>query len=85
MGPLLLSRVAHMNDAEGTPASDPDETAAFETTMRQHRRLMEQMADREHWEVDPLWLKVGRAIAFVAISFVAVAGIAFAVFVLATN
>lgn len=53
--------------------------------MRQHRPLMEQMAGREHWEADPLWLKAGRAIGIVAISIAVIAGIAFAALVFATS
>lgn len=53
--------------------------------VRQHRPLMEQMAGREHWEADPLWLKAGRAIGIVAISIAVIAGIAFAALVFATS
>ena len=63
-----------MTDSEGTPNDDPpDDPTAFQASMRQHKGLMEQMAGREHWEVDPLWLKVGRAIGIVVISRAAVA------------
>lgn len=77
--------MAHPDDPDEKPGNDPTESAAFEVSMRQHRPLMEQMAGREHWEADPLWLKAGRAIGIVAISIAVIAGIAFAALVFATS
>ncbi|MFC2153350.1 hypothetical protein ACFLQ7_01800 [Actinomycetota bacterium] len=51
-------------------------SAAFEADMRQRSELMEQMAGREHWEFDPVWVRAGRV---AGIALVWIAGVAFVV------
>jgi len=63
-------------------AEGPTEPAAFESDMRRHRELMQQMADREHWETDPAWVKAGRLAGNIALSIAAFAGAAFIVWLL---
>ncbi len=67
------------------PEQHIEGSAAFEADMRQRSELMKQMAGREHWEFDPVWVKAGRV---VGIALVWIAGIAFvvwAVFVLVSG
>lgn len=47
--------------------------------MRSRRELMEQMAGREHYDFDPMWVRVGRVVITVALYVVAFAAIAFVV------
>lgn len=63
-------------------ADGPTEPVAFESDMRRHRELMQQMADREHWEADPAWVRAGRVVGNVALYIAAFAGAAFIVWLL---
>jgi hypothetical protein len=51
-------------------------SAVFEADMRQRSELMKQMAGREHWEFDPVWV---RALRVIGIAVVWSAGLAFVV------
>jgi hypothetical protein len=57
-------------------------SAAFESDMRRHRELMQQMADREHWESDTLWVRIARILGNAALYLAAFAGAAFIVWLL---
>lgn len=65
-----------MPDDTPTPEHHIEGSAAFEADMRQRSELMKQMAGREHWEFDPVWVKAGRVI---GIALLWIAGIAFVV------
>ena len=58
------------------PEHHVEGSTAFEADMRQRSELMKQMAGREHWEFDPLWVRAGRVI---GIALAWTAGIAFVV------
>lgn len=68
-----------------TPEQHIEGSAAFEADMRQRSELMKQMAGREHWEFDPVWVKAGRVLGIGLLWFAGVAFVAWAVFVLVTG
>jgi len=65
-----------MPDDTPTPEHHIEGSAAFEADMRQRSELMKQMAGREHWEFDPVWV---RALRVIGIAVVWSAGLAFVV------
>ena len=65
-----------MTDHSPTPEGHIEGSAAFEAEMRKRSELMNQMAGREHWEFDPVWVRAGRII---GIALAWIAGLAFVV------
>ena len=68
-----------MIDDETTPEQVVGSPAAFEADMRSRRELMVQMAGREHYDFDPVWIRIGRLAITIALYLVAFAAIAFVV------
>lgn len=59
--------------------------AAFEAHVCQRSELMKQMAGREHWELDPIWVRVARVIGIAVVWIAGVAFVVWAVFVLVSG
>lgn len=68
-----------MIDDEPTPEQAVGSPAAVEADMRSRRELMVQMAGREHYDFDPVWIQIGRLAITIALYLVAFAAIAFVV------
>jgi hypothetical protein len=68
------------------PEADDQPAQAFEAEMRtQHRDLIVQMADREHFEFDPMWIRIGRML-LITLATLAIGGfMIFAIIVLIQN
>ena len=68
-----------MTEDDTAPEQAVGSPAAFEADMRSRRELMVQMAGREHYDFDPVWMRIGRIAITVALYLIAFAAIAFVV------
>ncbi|MGI9666527.1 MAG: hypothetical protein ACR2N2_05425 [Acidimicrobiia bacterium] len=66
---------------EGASDSEP----VFESSIRENRRLMEQMADRERWDVDPKWMRGTKVALHVLMYMITFAVVAFALFTIGSG
>lgn len=68
-----------------TDHDEKPEPPAFDAGIRSHRELMEQMADREHYDFDPMWMRAGRRIGVFLVYLVVIGAIVAAVAYLVIN
>ena len=74
-----------MSEDTPTPERHIESSAAFEADMRQRSELMAQMAGREHWEFDPVWVKAARVIGIALVWIAAISFVVWAVVVLVSG